>query len=94
MNPLAQLRRLQAALRLYDALAQGDTKLLIEEFPFVKAKLAPKPAPQIIPPREPKKPLPPPQISFTAHSEADDLRDALDIGFGQLKFDPESDPES
>ncbi len=89
MNPLAQLRRLQAALRLYDALSRGDTKLLIEQFPFVKVKLAPK----IVPPREPKKPLPPPQITYAEHSDADDLRDALDIGFGQLKFDPEPDGE-
>ena len=93
MNPLAQLRRIQAALRLYDALAQGDTKLLLEEFPFVKAKLTP-PAPKVVPPREPKKPLPPPQITYVERSETDDLRDALDIGFGQLKFDPEQDSEN
>ncbi len=85
MNPLAQLQRIRAALRLYNALAQGDTTLLIEEFPLVKAKLAPK----LIVPRERRQPLPPPQISYRAPSDAEDLRDALDIGFGQLKFDAE-----
>jgi hypothetical protein len=41
----------------------------------------------------PKKPIPPPKISFRARSEEDDLRDALDIGFGTLTFDAIEDRE-
>ena len=43
------------------------------------------PAPPL---REVKKPLPPPKVTYRARSEEDDLRDALDIGFSHLKFDP------
>ena len=80
MNPLARLKDFRRALRLYDALTLGDTKLLIDYFPFVKAVFTPK-----IPLR---KPLEAPKITYRERSDEDDLRDALDIGFGQLKFDP------
>ena len=86
MNPLASLRRIRLALRLYDQLARGETDLLVEQFPFVKSAFTVR---VVIPaPPEPKKPLPPPQVTYTAHTEDDELRDALDIGFSQLKFDP------
>lgn len=84
MNPLARIKRFRQAIRLYDALSRGDTTLLVEQFPFVKKAFTPK----IIPPREPKKPLPPPKIIQQAGSDEEDLRDALDIGFSRLKFDP------
>ncbi len=82
MNPLARLKQLRAALRLYDALTQGDTRLLLEYFPFVKAALTPKPPPL------PRKPPELPKITYRERSDENDLRDALDIGFGSLKFDP------
>ncbi|MEP7291004.1 MAG: hypothetical protein ABI835_04435 [Chloroflexota bacterium] len=87
MNPLARLKQLRKALRLYDALARGDTALLLDYFPFVKAVFTPK----ILPPKIPqplRKPLEPPKITYRARSDEEDLRDALDIGFGELKFDP------
>ena len=84
MNLLARLKRIRQATRLYDALSRGDTTLLVELFPFVKKAFTPK----IIPPREPKKPLPPPKVVQREASEEEDLRDALDIGFSRLKFDP------
>ncbi len=86
MNPLARLRRFRKAMRLYDALAKGDTALLVETFPFVKLAFTPKVAPA-----PPRVPLAPPKISYRARSEEDDLRDALDIGFGDLKFDAENE---
>lgn len=82
MNPLARLKQLRRALRLYDALARGDTALLLNYFPFVKAVFTPKVAPPL------RKPLEPPKITYRARSDEEDLRDALDIGFGELKFDP------
>lgn len=106
MNPLARLRKLRQAQRLYNQLVQGETTLLVEYFPFVEMVFTPKivaPAPQ--PPPEPemppalpespatKKPVSPPRISFRSRSEEDDLRDALDIGFGTLKFDAVKDEE-
>lgn len=81
MNPLARFKQLRTALRLYDSLTRGETKLLAEYFPFVKVAFLPKVAPPI------RKPLEPPKITYQARSEEDDLRDALDIGFGRLKFD-------
>jgi hypothetical protein len=86
MNPLARLRQMHKATRLYDSLVKGETALLVEHFPFVEGAFTPKPAPP--PLREAKKPLPPPKVTYRAHSEEDDLRDALDIGFNQLKFEP------
>ncbi len=85
MNPLARLKQMRKAHRLYNSLVQGDTRLLVELFPFVKLAFTPKVIE--LPLREPKKPLPPPKVSYSARSEEDDLRDALDIGFGDLKFD-------
>ena len=85
MNPLARLRQMRKAARLYDSLVKGETALLVEHFPFVEGAFTPKPA---VPLREPKKPLPPPKVTYRSHSEEDDLRDALDIGFNQLKFEP------
>lgn len=94
MNPLSRLKQMRKAHRLYDELVRGETTLLVESFPFVReaftqtvivTELAP-PAPEP-PPPPPKKPPAPPKISYHARSEEDDLRDALDIGFGELKFD-------
>lgn len=84
----AKLRNFRKALDLYEALSRGETALLVELFPFVKTSFTPKitPAAPIIAP--PRKPLAPPKITYRARSEADDLRDALDIGFNNLKFDP------
>lgn len=82
MNPIARFKQLRKALRLYDSLTRGESKLLAEYFPFVKVAFLPKAAPPI------RKPLEPPKITYQARSEEDDLRDALDIGFGRLKFDP------
>ncbi len=82
MNPLSRLKQIRKALRLYDALARGDTTVLQEYFPFVKAAFTPKVAPVM------RKPLEAPRITFRTRSDEDDLRDALDIGFGELKFDP------
>ena len=45
-------------------------------------------------PQKPRKPLPPPKVTQRARSEQDDLRDALDIGFGQLKFEPLENEDS
>jgi hypothetical protein len=95
MNPLARLKQIRKAIRLYDALVQGDTTLLTEDFPFVKTAFTPiivEPPPP--PPTLPRKPLPPPKVTYQARSEEDELRDALDIGFDQLKFDPEEDEDS
>ena len=96
MNPLAALKQIRKAMRLYDALVQGDTTLLVEYFPFVQTVFMPKivDPPLPAPPTLPKKPLPPPKITYQAVSEEDELRDALDIGFDQLKFDPLEDEES
>ena len=44
-------------------------------------------------PPKPKKPLPAPKITQRARSEEDDLRDALDIGFNALKFEPIEEEE-
>lgn len=85
----ARLRYLGKALRLYEALTKGDTALLVELFPFVKTAFAPKIAP-VAPVR---KPLAPPKITPRARSEEDDLRDALDIGFGALKFEKKEPDE-
>jgi hypothetical protein len=102
MNPLASLRKLRKAQRLYNELIRGDTDLLVEDFPFVKLAFTPQapaapPPPEVLPPAPPKplrKPAPPPKISFRARSEEDDLRDALDIGFGTLTFDPLQDEKT
>ena len=107
MNPLERLKRVRKAHRLYDALVEGDTSVLDELFPFVKLALTPEPippphpppesppprAPEPLPLRQPKQPLPPPRITYRVRSEEDDLRDALDIGFSQLKFDGLEDQE-
>ena len=34
-----------------------------------------------------------PKITYRERSDEDDLRDALDIGFGQFKFDPLEEDE-
>lgn len=81
MNPFARLTQIRKAMRLYDALLRGDTALLNEYFPFVKAVFTPKVSPPL------RKPLEPPKITYRARSDEEDLHDALDIGFGELKFD-------
>lgn len=81
MNPFARLTQIRKALRLYDALVRGDTVLLNEYFPFVKAVFTPKVAPPL------RKPLEPPKITYRTRSNEEDLHDALDIGFAELKFD-------
>ncbi len=78
---LAKLRYFRKALRLYEALLKGDTALLIEYFPFVKAALAPPVAPL-------RKVAAPPKITHRARTEEEELREALDIGFNALKFEP------
>jgi hypothetical protein len=92
MNPLARLRQMRKASRLYESLIKGETTLLVEHFPFVEGAftviktvevLVPAPVPE-----KRKLSLPPPKITYRARSEEDDLRDALDIGFGELKFEP------
>ncbi len=83
----AKLRNFRKALDLYEALTKGDTTLLIELFPFVRTTFTPKLTP-IAPVVPLRKPLEPPKITYRARSEEDDLRDALDIGFSSLKFDP------
>ena len=108
MNPLARLRQMSKAARLYDSLIKGETDLLIEHFPFIQSAFSvivtktveipvevrievpveviiEVPAPPL---REVKKPLPPPKVTYRAHSEEEDLRDALDIGFSHLTFEP------
>ncbi len=90
MKPLARWSQIRKAIRLYDSLARGETHLLVEYFPFVKAAFTPR---VITPPPEPRKPLPPPRITLQTRSEEDELRDALDIGFDQLKFTPEDENE-
>jgi hypothetical protein len=59
---------------------------------FTPKIVAPPTPPPPEPPPSPKKPIPP-KISYRARSEEDDLRDALDIGFGTLKFDAVEDEE-
>jgi hypothetical protein len=89
MNPLARLRQMRKAARLYDSLVKGETSLLIEHFPFIEgafSKTIEISAPVV--PEKKRKVLPPPKVSYRARSEEDDLRDALDIGFSQLKFEP------
>lgn len=81
MNPLARLQHIRKAVRLYDALLHGDTKLLNDYFPFVKAAFTPKVPPPL------RKPLEPPKITYQARTAQEDLHDALDIGFADLKFD-------
>ena len=90
MNPLATLKRLRKALRLYNDLLRGETTLLVEYFPFVKAAFTPK---IVAPPPVTRKPLPPPKISYEPRSEEEELRDALDVGFDTLKFDSVEDNE-
>lgn len=100
MNPLSRLKQMRKAHRLYDELIRGETTLLVESFPFVREAFTQTvivtepalPAPEP-PPPPPKKPPAPPKISYHARSEEDDLRDALDIGFGELRFDPVADTE-
>ena len=93
MNPLERLRRLRKAQKLYNQLVKGETTLLVEFFPFVKMAFTikvvelPLLPPEPPPPQPLRKPLPKPQVTHRARSEEDDLRDALDIGFGALKFD-------
>ena len=96
MNPLSRLKQMRKAHRLYDELIRGETTLLVESFPFVREAftqtvIVTEPAPPVPepPPPPPKKPPAPPKIRYHARSEEDDLRDALDIGFGELKFDGE-----
>ena len=79
----ARLRTFRKALRLYEALMKGDTALLVEYFPFVRNALAPKIVPVVA-----RKPLAPPKVTLRARSEEEELRDALDIGFSSLKFEP------
>lgn len=86
MKLLERFKQLRKALRLYDSLTRGETKLLAEYFPFVKVAFLPKVTPPI------RKPLEPPKITYQARSEEDDLRDALDIGFGRLQFDAMETP--
>jgi len=96
MNPLARLRQMRKAARLYDSLVKGETGLLIEHFPFVESaftvtvtKTVEIPVEVLVPVKQkPRKPLPAPKVTYRARSEEDDLRDALDIGFSQLKFEP------
>ncbi len=95
MNPLARLRQMRKASRLYESLVKGETSLLVDHFPFVElaftvTKTVEVPAPPL---REVKKPLPPPKVTYRARSEEDDLRDALDIGFSHLKFEPLEDED-
>jgi hypothetical protein len=85
MNPFARLTHIRKAVRLYDALLHGDTALLNEYFPFVKVAFTPKIVPHVAPPL--RKPLEPPKITYRTRSDEEDLHDALDIGFGELKFD-------
>jgi len=103
MNPLARLRQMRKAARLYESLVKGETSLLIEHFPFVEGaftvivtKTVEVPVEVFVPVPEKKRlPLPAPKVTYRARSEEDDLRDALDIGFGQLKFEPlENEEES
>src|SRR5690349_16605854 len=103
MNPLARLRQMRKASELYESLVKGETDLLIEHFPFVQTsftvtvtKTVEIPVEVIVEvpaPEKPRKPLPPPKVTQRARSEEDDLRDALDIGFSQLKFEPLEDKE-
>ncbi len=85
MNPFARLKQIRKALRLYDALVRGDTAVLDEYFPFVKVVFTPKVVPHVAPPL--RKPLQPPKITYRMRSDEQDLQDALDIGFAELKFD-------
>jgi hypothetical protein len=84
----ARLRTIGKALRLYEALSKGDTALLVELFPFVKTAFTPRVTPVAPVP----KPLAPPKVTLRARSEEDDLRDALDIGFGAMKFEKPEKP--
>ena len=96
MNPLARLRQMQKATQLYESLVKGETALLVEQFPFIEAaftvtvtKTVEIPVEVFVPaPEKTRKPLAPPKVTYRARSEEDDLRDALDIGFNQLKFEP------
>jgi hypothetical protein len=89
MNPLARLRQMRKAAQLYDSLMKGETAFLIEHFPFIEAAFTPKPAAPPPPsPVKKRKLTSTPKVTFRASSEEDDLRDALDIGFNQLNFDP------
>src|SRR5690242_1501536 len=37
MNPLARLRQMSKAARLYESLVNGETDLLVEHFPFIQS---------------------------------------------------------
>lgn len=91
MNPLARLRQMRKAARLYDSLVKGETRLLVEHFPFVEAAFTITKTVEVavpVAPEKKRKLLAAPKVTYRARSEEDDLRDALDIGFSQLKFEP------
>ncbi|MEO8395894.1 MAG: hypothetical protein ABI700_23060 [Chloroflexota bacterium] len=88
---------MRKASRLYDSLVKGETGLLVEHFPFIEGVFTvtrtievrvPAPVPE-----KRKLSLPPPKVTYRARSEEDDLRDALDIGFSQLTFEPLEDED-
>ena len=67
------------AIRLYAALLQGNVSLLHEYFPGIGIAFGrPAPARRVT--------AAAPVVEYAAKSEADNLADALDIGFGNIEL--------
>ncbi len=92
MNLLARLRQMRQAARLYESLVNGETTLLVEHFPFVEEAFTTTKTIEVVVhtsmPEKRKLSLQRPKVTYQAHSDEEDLRDALDIGFDHLTFEP------